>query len=1050
MKVATIQTAIALQDNFSSILYGITNAMNISLSVMEDLNATMNSPLDTAYFEAAREEINQATIATQEWGAALQGVQVPQITTPQTSRPNSPSNQAPAPAWQSYSGVEVFSSTGIERFEQEISSVNAMLDSLSESQSLISRQANESEIISPQAQFDIENVENRLTALQERIRQAETWNVGTDEANAQMERLRLQLDDTLGIQERLNQAMAGMDVGDINSAYLDLSNTVTELERSVRDSFSEPVQVPVTWQTQGLEVFTNSGIERFRQEVQSANSMMNTLNQTQSRIAATAASTDLFPESAVADMSNMQNRLQAIQQRIQQIESNPMNLGSATANSELEQLRGRLNQAVQEQENLNRAVERMDVSAANAAYLRLSNTIGATEGYIRDNIDEQGRFNQAIEQGTQGADNLASTIKRAIAAYATIQTVRSVLDLSDTLTSTTARLNMMNDGMQTTQELQDMIYASAERSRGAYQTTADTVSKLGLMAGDAFSSSAEIIAFTEQLNKQFTIAGTEASGIDAAMLQLTQAMGSGVLRGEEYNSILEQAPNIIQSISKYIEGNSNVLDAVASEMGMKTEELAGNVQGNLKDIASEGLISAEMVKAAMFAAADETNAKFESMPMTFSQIWTHFQNTALVAFQSVLQRLNEFANSDSFQSFVDGAIRAVSMIATITIGIFDLIASVGNFIGENWSIIEPIIMGIVTALGLYYGAMLLYNTITAISAAITAAKAISEKVHAAALAMQAGATFAATAAQYGFNAALLACPLTWIVILIIAVVAAIFAVCTAIAKLTGIADSGFGVITGGISVVVAFFKNLGLTVANIALGIGSAIAAVAANIMTAFSNAITSVQSLWYDLLSTVLNVVAGICEALNKLPFIEFDYSGITTAANEYAAKAEAIAENKKDYQSVSDAFEKGFNTFDTFQDGWISDAFASGSNWGDGVADKVSNAISGLFKGEENNTTEPFDYASLLENSNIGIGDTSKNTGKIADSMEIAEEELEYLRDMAEQEIINRFTTAELTVNMGGITNQVNSYMDLDGIGDYLDSVIAETLETAAEGVY
>lgn len=144
-------------------------------------------------------------------------------------------------------------------------------------------------------------------------------------------------------------------------------------------------------------------------------------------------------------------------------------------------------------------------------------------------------------------------IKGAVAAYVTIQSVTSALNLSDQLTSTTARLNLMNDGLQTTAELQDMIYLSAERSRGAYQTTADAVSKLGLMAGDAFDSSAEIIAFTEQLNKQFTIAGTEAAGIDAAMLQLTQAMGSGVLRGEEYNSILEQAPNIIQSIADYLE-----------------------------------------------------------------------------------------------------------------------------------------------------------------------------------------------------------------------------------------------------------------------------------------------------------------------------------------------------------------------------------------------------------------------------------------------------------------------------------------------------------------
>ena len=242
--------------------------------------------------------------------------------------------------------------------------------------------------------------------------------------------------------------------------------------------------------------------------------MLNTLNSTQERISQTAAQTNLFPANAVSDMNNMGNRLQVIQQRIQQIESNPLNMGTATANPELEQLRGQLNQAVQEQENLNRAVENMDVQAANEAYLRLSQTVGNTERYIRDNVDEQGRFNQEINEGVANADNLMNTIKGAVAAYATIQTVTKALDLSDTLTSTTARLNLMNDELQTTQDLQNMIYLSAERSRGAYQATADAVSKLGLMAGDAFGSSEEIVAFMEQVNKQFTIAGTETAGIE--------------------------------------------------------------------------------------------------------------------------------------------------------------------------------------------------------------------------------------------------------------------------------------------------------------------------------------------------------------------------------------------------------------------------------------------------------------------------------------------------------------------------------------------------------
>lgn len=530
--MATIRTAIELQDNFTSVLYQVINSVNLGLSAMEDLHQTMNSPVDMASIEGARDSINQATIAVQKLNAAMQGVKASEITPPTIQ-------------WQSYDGLDVFKNSGVKRFEQEVTSVNSMLQELNATQYRITQTANESEILSPQAQYDVSEIENRIYALQQSIQEVEAnpLNIGSDSANASLEQLRTRLSQTLDLQENLNVAMQGADISQINTAYLQLSKNISEAERMVRDSFENipPIDIPVHWQSDSLEVFTNSGVERFEQEVQSANNMLNTLNQTQSRIAETAAQTDLFPANAIADMNNMQNRLQAIQQRIQTIESNPLNMGADTANAELEQLRGQLDHAIQEQQNLNRAVDNMDVQAANEAYFRLSQTIGGTERYIRDNVDEQGRFNREIQEGTNEANELMRTIKGAVATYATIQTLSAALNLSDQLTSTTARLNLMNDGLQTTQDLQNMIYLSAERARGSYQATADAVSKLGLMAGDAFSSSEEIIAFMEQVNKQFTIAGTEAAGIDAAMLQLTQAMGSGVLRGEEYNSILEQA-----------------------------------------------------------------------------------------------------------------------------------------------------------------------------------------------------------------------------------------------------------------------------------------------------------------------------------------------------------------------------------------------------------------------------------------------------------------------------------------------------------------------------
>lgn len=788
----------------------------------------------------------------------------------------------------------------------------------------------------------------------------------------------------------------------------------------------EPVEIPVTWNTDGVDVFTGTGVERFQQEVQSANDMLNTLNTTQARISQTAQGMDILPDAAVQDMNTMQQRLSAIQQRIQQIENNPVNVGADNANAELEQLRMQLNQAIQEQNSLNQAMQNMDVSAANDAYLRLSQTVGNTERYIRDNVDEQGRFNQEISAGTQQANELTNTIKRAVAAYVSIQSVGKALNISDELVQTTSRLNMMNDGVQTTAELVNMVYAAAQDARGSFSQMADVVARFGNNAKDAFSSSEEVVAFADLIQKQMTIAGASTQEAANAELQLSQALGSGVLRGDELNSIFEQAPNLIQNIADY-------LDVPI---------------GKIREMAADGELSADVVKAAIFSAADDINSKFNEMPMTWGQMWQSMQNTALIAFQPVLQRLNDLANSEAFQTFIQGAIEAMATLANILLNVFDLAVSIGTFIGDNWSIIAPIVYGIVAALTAYIA-------ISAIVAAINGVMAIAEGVKAAAQMMATGATFAETAAQQGLNAALMACPLTWIIMLILALIVVIFAVCNAIAKMTGIANSGFGVITGGVNVVIQFFKNLGLTVANIALGIGNAIAALASNMMTAFHNAICSVQSWFYNLLSTALSVIEGICAALNKLPFVEFDYSGISSAADDYAAKASEAAGNKEDYQSISDAFNEGFTTFDAFQDGWESDAFNAGAAWGDGVADKVSNfSLSDVFG--QTDIPNVGDYTSgfsdAIANSGVGdgIGNIDDNTGKIKDSLDITEEDLKYLRDIAEQEAINRFTTAEINVDMSGMQNTVNSGDDIDGFMTKLTDSVNEAVDNMTEGVH
>lgn len=895
--MATIRTAIELQDNFTSVLYQVINSVNLGLSAMEDLHQTMNSPVDTASIEAARDSINQATIAVQQLDAAMQGIE-----TPETQTPTAPQNSAPV---------------------------------------------------------------------------------------------------VLPVQP------------DVPDPLVDQP---------------EPVRVPVQWQSDNLEVFTGSGVERFEQEVQSANNMLNTLNQTQSRIAETAAQTDLFPANAIADMNNMQSRLQAIQQRIQTIESNPLNMGTDTANAELEQLRGQLDQAVQEQQNLNRAVDNMDVQAANEAYLRLSQTVGNTERYIRDNVDEQGRFNREIEEGTNEANELMQTIKGAVAAYATIQTLSAALNLSDQLTSTTARLNLMNDGLQTTQDLQNMIYLSAERARGSYQATADAVSKLGLMAGDAFSSSEEIIAFMEQVNKQFTIAGTEAAGIDAAMLQLTQAMGSGVLRGEEYNSILEQAPNIIQAIADYMEVP----------------------KGQLKDMAAEGLITADIVKAAMFAAADDTNAKFEQMPKTFSQIWTSFQNTALMAFQPVLQRMNEIANSEAFQTFVNNAIEGLSMVAGIALEIFDLLVGVAGVVADNWSWLSPIIYGVAAALAVYYGWLLLTKGAEMAMAAVHGIVAVAKGIMAAATMLVTGATWAETTAQYGLNAAMYACPIVWIIILIIALIALFYAAVAAVNKFAGTSVSATGIICGAFMVALAFIGNIFVALWNLVVDvfvlIYNLVATVANFIGNVFTDPIGAVCRLFFDLADTVLGILQALASAIdaifgsNLAGSVQGWRDSLGGWVDETFGKGDEVMAKMNADDMKLGRFEYG-------------EAWDAGYSFGEGIDQSIANFDpSSLF---DTNVPGADDYANLgsygsgIGGIGSGVDDIAGNTGKIADSMDITEEDLKYLRDIAEQEAVNRFTTAEITIEQTN-HNTVSGKMDLDGIVSGLTDAANEAVDRIAEGVH
>lgn len=663
---------------------------------------------------------------------------------------------------------------------------------------------------------------------------------------------------------------------------------------------------------------------------------------------------------------------------------------------------------------------RTQLNQAQIAAQELNQTIQQTYDPIQENVDGQEQFNQSLNRGVNDSNRLANSIKGFIGAYATIQTAKNVLGASDELVQTTSRLNMMNDGLQSTQDLFNMVYIAANDARGSLTDMASVVARFGNNAKDAFSSSAEVVQFVNLIQKQMAIAGASTQEAANAELQLSQALGSGVLRGDELNSIFEQAPNLIQNIADY-------LDVPI---------------GKIRAMAADGELSAGVVKAAIFAAADDINANFESMPMTWGQMWTKFQNDATMAFQPVLQRLNDLANTDGFQTFATNAVNDLAVVAGVTLDIFESVGAVAGFVRDNWSMISPVVYGVVAAFAVYAAYIGIVNAVELVSNGIKIAACLASYAHAAATGTEASATAVATATQHGFNKALLACPITWIVVAIMAAVAALVILANHFSGTGHVAQSTFGAICGGVMVVLTFFKNLGLGVVNIALGMRNAMGACASNIGTAFHNTISGVQSWWYNLLSTVLSVISSICAALNKLPFVEFDYSGIASAADNYAAKSAAVANNKESYTSVSDAFNSGMNTY---QYASYSDAYASGAAWGDGVTNKVKNA----FSSKATTIPNAGDYANALANSQMAsdAADTAKNTGKAADSLTATSEDLRYLRDIADREYINRFTTAEIKVSMVN-HNKVESNMDLDGVAEHLRSKIEEEMNAVAEG--
>ncbi|HBY3316371.1 TPA: tape measure protein, partial [Clostridioides difficile] len=711
------------------------------------------------------------------------------------------------------------------------------------------------------------------------------------------------------------------------------------------------------------------------------------------------------------------------------------------------------------QQRLHNPLNTSGIQTSQQSLNNIENILTRIEQNIGKADEQQRRFNEDINKGASDADRLLGSVKKIAGAYMGLKTIGGLGSLSDQMTNTNARLSMINDGQLSDGGLNKMIFQSAERSRASYLDTAQIVSRIGMNAGSAFSSTREIVSFSEQLNKKFIIAGASTQEMSSALLQLTQGLSSGVLRGEELNAVFESAPNIIKSIADYLDTDI----------------------GKIRGMASEGMLTADIVKNSLLAASAETNAQFEKMPYTLGQIFTSVKNNAVMIFGAIQKKIENVVSSGGFRTFIANVTDAIYVLGNVGYSVFngfiDLLSSpafqnffnvmivgtnlvvqglgwiitqvlnIANAFAQNWSIIAPVIWGIVAAIGIYTIAAIalsVANKIASLSASwfnfqMTQTVIMHE--------LATGATWMQIAAQHGLNAALYACPLTWVVLGIIAVIAAIFVAVAIFNHFAGTSVSAIGIVAGAISVAAAFIGNLFIATGNLIIDIvaliynslanfaeffanflddpiGSVIRAVsrmadavlgilrsiASAIDTIFGSNLANAVSGWQDKLQGWTDKVAGEAKIKvermdpNKLHFDRFNYGKAWDAGYKWGDKLETNIKDKFDISKIAEKAKKDLG---------LDDLWDKKYGLGDGIGSAGLN--------------------SPLNDAAKGAKDTAGNTAKMAKTMDKSQEDLKYLRDIAEQETINRFTGVNIKIDMNN-TNNISRDTDLDGIVNVL----------------
>ena len=606
---------------------------------------------------------------------------------------------------------------------------------------------------------------------------------------------------------------------------------------------------------------------------------------------------------------------------------------------------------------------------------------------------------------------LAKSLGRLASAYLGVMGARAVVNTSDMITMSENKLNALNTNDNAndnvnTQEAMDKMYASAQRVRMGYDDMMTNVSKSMTLAGSAFQDNIDnAIRFQEIMAEAYTLGGATAAEQSSSMYQLMQALGSGILQGDELRSVREGAPLAYKEMEKFAQSIYN------------TDE-------SLKELAADGKITSDIVVAAIMNSGDKMDAQFENTKMTFAQAFTMMKNTAIMAFKPVLQMLNSALNSDAFVSLVNGITIAIQIVAKVVLWIMELIGSVFNWFVENWYWVQAVVFVVFAAIAVWL--------------AILAGKAIMAGI----------SMFIAWLSSLS--------PIVWIIALVALLIGWIVYLAGSVEKACGII---VGVIMAAISVVWnALLTWVTLVIQSCILPLATAWDTFANFFGNLFNDPIASIIYAFEGLAQSVLSILETIANGIdaifgsNLASAVQNWSSGLSDYADKLANKhGNGSYEQKSD---VVDQINEVLHNAQTRFSWDTADAYNTGYNWGVDGANWIKNALGSL--GDKLNlgnlpNADDYNLSGGYDPSQIGkdIGNIDDNTGSIADSMDLAEEDLEYLRKIAAMEWKKEFTTANIVVDMNNY-NTVNGETDLDGIVTKLAEKLYEELDEVANGVY